>query len=346
MRTLGTTRAALGLWLSIVAGCGDDDTGPSGSGGGCITDVECKGDRICVDGACVSPDDGPADAGPGAGASGSRAAGGSRAGSGATGGSGGRVGASGSGPIDDPELERACGLNCEARTDASCEMNIGSLDQCLAQCLVIDEANRGYCLDEQTAHFACMASGGYTCVSGYPQPKSTCVAEAQALSSCSQMTPCREFCARAAGECAPEGDECVTSCMEEQGSFGDALCGIYYTQLLACWGQKLSCVDGKPAIGECGAQAAEIADCVARRNHECDGFCWAAEALGCGAADCVSTCKAKADQTTCGSYYRRVMECTYGNRALALSCEDGAPTPNATTCASDIMQYETCMQTQ
>jgi hypothetical protein len=28
---------------------------------------------------------------------------------------------------------------------------------------------------------------------------------------------------------------------------------------------------------------------------------------------------------------------------LALSCVDGVPTPDATTCASDIMQYETCM---
>jgi hypothetical protein len=332
---------AVGLWLVIAAGCGDDDAATGQSGGGCITDVECKGDRICADGVCVSPDDGPPVGGGGkAGSSGSPASGADSGVAGARGGAGGR------GPIDDPELERACGLNCEARIDASCEMNIGSLDQCLAQCLVIDEQHRGYCLEEQTDQFACMASGGYTCISGYPQPKSTCIAEAQALGTCTQMTPCREFCARAAGECAAEGDECVTDCMQEQGSFGDALCGIYYSQLLACWGQKLSCVDGKPAIGECGPQAAEIADCVARRNHECDGFCWAAEALGCAPADCLTSCKMKADETSCGHYYRRVMDCTYSNRALALSCEDGVPTPDATMCASDIMQYDTCVQQQ
>jgi hypothetical protein len=347
MRTWGLAGTAVGLWLLVAGGCGDDDTGSGAgaSGGGCITDVECKGDRICADGVCVSPDDAP-DGGSRGGSGGSRATAGSNGGAGDSGMSGARGGRGGSSPVDDPELERACGLNCEARIDAACEMNIGSLDQCLAQCLVIDEVQRGYCLDEQTDQYACMASGGYTCVSGYPQPKSTCIAEAQALSTCSQMTPCREFCARAAGECAPEGEECVTSCREQQGGFGDALCGIYYTQLLSCWAQKLSCVDGKPAIGECGAAAAEIADCVARRNHECDGFCWAADALGCGASDCVATCKTKSDETSCGHYYRRVVECTYGNRALALSCEDGVPTPDATMCASDIMQYQNCMQTQ
>ena len=56
-------------------------------------------------------------------------------------------------------------------------MNIGSLDQCVAQCLVIDESTQGYCLDEMTARYACLASGGYACVSGYPQPKATCSPE-------------------------------------------------------------------------------------------------------------------------------------------------------------------------
>jgi hypothetical protein len=349
MRKLGTVGTAACLWALIAGGCGDDDSaGPQGTGEGCITDVECKGDRICVDGACVDPEDAPVGADGGTARGGS---GGSRAGGGASGGSGdagssGRAGTGGSGPIDDPELERACGLNCEARAEASCAMNVGSLDQCLGQCLVIDEAQRGFCLDEQTAHYACMASGGYTCVSGYPQPKSTCIAEAQALSTCSQMTPCRDFCAKAAGECAPEGDECVTSCMDEQAGFQDAICGIYYTQLLSCWGQKLTCADGKPLVGECGSQVAQVADCIGGRNHACDGFCWAAEALGCGADDCVTTCKAKADATSCGSYYRRVIECAYDSRELVLSCVAGTPTPDATKCMSDIQQYEMCMTSQ
>jgi hypothetical protein len=222
----------------------------------------------------------------------------------------------------------------------------GSLDQCLAQCLIIDEVGRGYCLDEQTAQYACLASGGYTCVSGYPQPKATCLPERQAVATCSQMTPCREFCAKAEGECAPEGDACVKSCLDEQKSYKDAICGVYYTQLLSCWGQKLTCAEGKPAIGECSAQASQVAECIASRNHECDGYCWAAEALGCGSANCVSGCKAKSDESRCGSYYRRIIDCTFDSRMLALSCQNGEPVPSATTCMSQIQQYTDCMATQ
>jgi hypothetical protein len=328
--------------LTLVVSCGDDAGAP---GDGCTTDAECKGDRICVDRECVDPGpfgdrDGGGD--PGSAGRGASAAGGR--GSTTAGRDAGNPGGGGSMVIDDPELERACGLNCEARAAASCAMNIGSVDQCMAQCLVIDEANRGYCLAEQRDQFACLASGGYTCISGYPQPKSTCVAESQALATCTQMAPCRTFCERAAGECAAEGDACLTECMERQTGFEDAICGIYYMQLLACWGPDLTCDGDRPAIGSCGAQVAEIADCVGRRNHDCDGFCWAADQLGCGGADCTTTCMTTADEVRCGSYYRSVLDCAIGNRALQFTCEDGVPTPDPVACSSAIDQYTTCMQ--
>ena len=79
-----------------------------------------------------------------------------------------------------------------------------SLDQCLGQCLIIDEVNNGYCLDEQREQYACLAAGGYTCVSGYPQPEATCISELTALSQCQQLAPCRMFCEQVGGECAPE----------------------------------------------------------------------------------------------------------------------------------------------
>lgn len=317
----------LGL-AAASAACGDDSGGsdPEPTGDGCTTDVECKGDRICVDRECIDPA-GADDAGVGRDA----------------GSSAGRGGSGGTAVVDDPELERACSLNCEARHAAACEMNIGSLDQCLGQCLVADEANQGYCLDEQRAQYACLASGGYTCISGYPQQRATCTAESLAVSMCAQMTPCRAFCAAAEGECAPSGEECVTECLATQAGFADAICGIYYTQLLGCWARDLTCVDGKPSVESCGPAVAEVADCIGLRNHACDGFCWAAEQLGCGSEDCVATCMTQADDTSCGNYYRSVLECTYGNRELALTCEAGVPTPSATECASAIEQYETCM---
>jgi hypothetical protein len=344
------------LCLGLVA-CGDDDSAAGTTSGGCTTDIECKGDRVCEDGECVDPH-GAGDSDGGSGSGGSTHDGGTaaEAGSGGKGtsgqgggtsGSGGTHGGAGSMVIDDPELEAACSLDCMARNDAACEMNIGSLDQCLGQCLVIDESNHGYCLDEMTARYACLASGGYSCVSGYPQPKATCLPEAQALATCSQMTPCRMFCDKAAGTCAPAGDECMVQCMEQTSMFEDAICGIYYTQLISCWGTDLSCENGKPAVGKCGSAVAEVADCVGRRNEACDGFCWAADALGCAPADCVTACKVKTSDSNCGSYYRSLIECSYeySGQGLALSCVGGEPTPDPTECMSQKQQYDMCMAT-
>lgn len=329
--------------LLLVSGCGDDASGDIGDG--CSTDVECKGDRICIDGACVDPsaedpDSGTSNAGEGGAGEGGAGEGG-ESGEGGAGEGGG--GSGGSPVVDDPELEQACTLDCEARHAASCEMNIGSLDQCRGQCLVIDETNR-YCHDEQRNHYACLASGGYECISGYPQQQATCASEALALSECSQLAPCRMFCERAAGDCAPSGEECVTECRATQASFDDAICGIYYGQLLACWStaQDFMCNGDQPAVGSCGPQVSEIADCIGRRNTECDGYCWAAEALGCGSDDCLTDCTAKYDDASCGSYYRSVIDCATQSYQLNMTCEDGEPTPSATECASQLMQHTMC----
>jgi hypothetical protein len=326
------------LSCGFLLACGDDAASGS-KGQGCTTDVECKGDRICVDKQCVDPE----------GSAGERSEAGSAAGSGGAGhaGSGGIAAKGGSAGLpDDPELEEACSRNCEARQNAACPMNTGSLDQCLAQCLIVDEQGFGYCLDEQTAQYACLASGGYTCVSGYPQPKATCVSETQTLSMCSQKAPCRKFCERAqAGDCAPAGGDCATACLEKQNGFEDAICGIYYTQLLSCWGQSLTCNGDIPAIAPCGSAAAQVADCIARRKHPCDGYCWAAEALGCGSSSCVDSCRAKADESTCGRMYRSLVECAYTNNAIQMTCEAGEPTPSS-ACASVREQYTKCMTSQ
>lgn len=336
---------ALACCIVFVAACGDDAQDGAAAGDGCTTDVECKGDRICVDRQCVDPEDAPPDTpdggGGGAGRSAARQDGGvpPRAGSGAA----GRSGAAGNPVIDDPELEHACSLDCEARHAASCSMNIGSLDQCLAQCLIIDEANQGFCLEEQTDLYACRASGGYACVSGYPQPKATCIVEAQAVSQCSQKAPCRRLCERKASVCGDENPDCESECLAEQNGFEDAICGIYYTQLVTCWGQNLVCEEGSVNAAMCGGAISEVADCIGRRNTDCDGFCWAAELIGCGSESCVEDCKAKIDETSCGHYYRSVIDCAIGSHMLNVSCEDGEPIPSTTGCSSQIQQYESCM---
>ena len=153
------------------------------------------------------------------------------------------------------------------------------------------------------------------------------------------------FCAQAAGQCAPAGDGCLTSCNETQSGFEDAICGIYYTQLLSCWNRNGACAGDRPAIEPCRAEISEVADCIASRTHECDGFCWAADQLGCSSSDCVASCKTKTEEVSCGTYYRRVLDCTVGSRELLLSCDGGEPTPDALRCESEIMQWETCTQT-
>jgi hypothetical protein len=332
--------------LAAVA-CGDD-SGGGGTGAGCTTDVECKGDRLCVGGACVDPDDPGASSRDGGPSTGSGDPSSGDAGSADPGSGGSDPGSTPPRPrpvmVDDPELEAACSLNCEARKAASCEMDVGSLDQCLGQCLIIDEVSLGYCHPEQTAHYACLASGGYTCISGYPQQQATCIAEAQALSQCNQMAPCRRYCEQVQGECAPAGEACVMECLDMQtAGFEDTICGIYYMQLVSCWGQGVTCEGDRPAIGSCGAQVAQVADCISSRNHACDGFCWAAEQMGCGATDCVSTCMTETEAASCGYYYERVLDCAIGSRELQMTCEAGEPVPSATACASEIMQHTMCM---
>jgi len=322
-----------------IAACGDDAADGTG-GAGCTTDVECKGDRVCVDHECVDPNADDVDAGGGAGSGG---AGGTGGAAGTGGEAGTKPGGAGGGPPDDPELEKACGRNCEARQAAACGMNTGSLDQCYAQCLVIDEANHGYCLKEQTDQYACLAAGGYTCISGYPQAKSTCLEAAQALAMCNQKAPCRAYCDRKAASCGESDADCVDECLAEQASFSDAICGIYYTQLITCWATNLTCEGGMPKTGtSCDAAIAEVADCIGRRNHECDGFCWAAEHLGCGSESCVADCKAKADEVNCGHYYRNVLDCATGSRKLGISCEDGAPKLSS-ECLSGSDSYSMCV---
>jgi len=323
------------LIVSWLSSCGDD-SGPAAPLEGCGSDSDCKGERICMGGECVDPDD------PGGGGSGRSSSSGRDGGAAQDSGSA-PSGGSAAMPIDDPELEQACISDCEARQVPACTMNLGSLDQCMAQCLIIDEANQGYCLEEQTDLYACRASGGYSCVSGYPMPKATCLMEAQEVSKCSLDLPCRRYCDMSEAACTPDGEECLANCRAQQTGFEDLSCMFDYNQLLACWTQNGTCQTDQPAAEPCAEMVAEVADCIASRNHACDGFCWAAELLGCGSEDCVSTCMATSESSTiCGSYYRNLMSCTFQSRDLRLACVDGVPTPTA-ECDSAAMQYESCM---
>lgn len=352
------------LWVVVLVTLGGCVSGGDGTQGfeGCGSDVDCKGDRICVEGSCTDPDaageaasgggdeSGDASSGESGGQSEQSDAGpASSSGVGGSGGSGG-LGEAGGGRVDsvfvdDPDLEAACIRDCEAKHAAQCEMPIGSLDQCMGQCLVIDEINGGYCLDERREQYDCLAEGGYTCVQGYPQPQSTCINEAQALATCSQEYPCRRLCDEIEGtSCAPEGD-CFESCRAtEQEGFEDYACSFDYSRLVTCWGLNPECDGDRVSVANCQREVVSVADCIGLRTSECEGFCWAAEILGCGSSDCVSECSSNVDDAACGRQYERLVECAYDSYdALYLSCEDGVPTLTE-ECESEAQEYETCVQ--
>jgi len=347
MRCLGLCWAC----VLIVSGCGGGDEASQPAG--CGADTDCRGDRICENSICVDPEDRQSAAGTdGSGGDSDgegegdaqEPAGGNGGGAGGSGGGGSSVTVGSDGVIDDPALEEACMRDCEARHAADCEMPIGSLDQCRGQCLIVDEVQNGYCLDERREHYDCLADGGYTCVSGYPQPQSTCIAQSQALAMCNQESPCRSYCDAIDGmSCAPEGD-CFESCRADEQGFEEAICGVYYTQLVSCWGQQPSCEGDRPSIAGCERQVAQVADCIGLRTGECEGFCWAAGMLGCAAQDCVEQCTPKLEDAACGYRYRRLLDCSYESYdGLYLECVDGEPTPTS-GCQSEAMEYDSCMQ--
>lgn len=333
------------LAMLVCAACLGGGSNGSSDGAtfeGCGSDADCKGDRICVEGQCVDP------SGGGGSAAMSVDAGGGTGGTGGVGGGGPDAGADTGTPptgevIDDPLLEAACIADCEAKHAVACEMSFGSLDQCMGQCLVIDEYGHGYCLVEQRAHYNCLAAGGYTCAAGYPQPKSTCIAEATALSACNQQVPCRHFCDVAKDRCAPGGAMCFETCTASKAGFEDLICSYDYDRLLMCWTTDLMCNGDRPSVVGCEEAVAEIADCVSRRQTECDGYCWALDLLGCGSPTCVTSCTTKTEHPSCGYRYENLLRCAHQSNALQVSCQAGKPVFGV-ECDSAKQEYDSCVQ--
>jgi len=337
------------LLCVAVSGCtGGEGGGGSSDGGGtfegCGSDADCKGDRICEDSVCVNPGSGGGDGdSPGDGdgdrpgdGDGDRPAG---DGDGDSSGDGDRQA-----PLDDPALEAACMSDCQAKWDADCPAGFPSLDQCNGQCLIIDEINGGYCHDEQRAQYNCLAGGGYSCgVNDYAQPNSTCVVESQALQVCNQQVPCWTLCDQGEYGCSADRDSCVQKCDEDFAQFEDFLCANYYNQLLTCWGQQetLDCQGGKPSLAGCGPQVAEIGDCLDRYGETCDGFCWAAEQLGCGTG-CQASCTDNDEDVSCSYEWGRIIDCALGNRELYMRCDGDVAVPTG-ECASEVQNYDDCV---
>lgn len=346
-RVPGVWGLGLAATLCVASAC-ETEQAPATLLSGCGSDADCKGDRVCESGLCVSPSGEGADgtaSSTGAGddgASETGVAGTSDTSGTQSDGESGGVPEGGGTPVDDPELEQACMRDCDARAAAACEMDL-SQDQCYAHCLVRDEANRGFCLDELSAQYSCLGSGGYTCVQGYPRAQSTCIAENLAYSECAQRIPCWDFCAAEHNGCKASEEACVTSCETELDGVEDAYsCQHDWQQLLSCWtwDDSFACGTDAPEVGGCGDEVGEVAECL-NREESCLGFCWAAELLGCGEG-CLADCQAKSDHPSCGRDHDRLVECAAGYDGVRFSCEAGAPAISD-DCMSNMQDWQDCL---
>ncbi len=351
-----TTAMAVIAALSATA-CSSDDDGTSLPG--CGSDVDCKGDRVCENGQCVDPGatggasggsagsgtDGeagnPGDGGDSGGSGGEAAPGGS-GGSGSAGETGGSSGTGGSDGVDDPMLEAACIADCDAMTDAGCEETLPSHDQCVASCLMLDASLQGYCFKETRDYYACKADGGYSCLDGRAIPHSSCIEEQTARTECTLAVPCRKYCVTAVEEsCADDHQTCVEQCLDERKQL-DSSCAYDYDRLIACWTDRLICENGLPSPLECEEDLAEAAWCIGVHDEDCQGYCWAADILGCGSDTCVTDCREKMDDSRCGTYWRSALNCVLSLSTLNMSCSDGIPLPSG-SCAAEVQSYDDCL---
>ena len=86
----------------------------------------------------------------------------------------------------------------------------------------------------------------------------------------------------------------------------------------------------------------EVGSCVQEESDSyCDGWCYAANSLGCGGDDCAADCAAKAADMTCGTAWNEMMNCAlfFGDAACT---EDAGLMANG-ICDSETEAYTTCL---
>lgn len=261
-------------------------------------------------------------------------------------GTGGQVstgGAGGTGQVEVTALEASCNAEIAAMYATPCPSTQLTENQALAQCLVQALSLADDCGQEIVDYNNCFADGGYTCsAAGTPTPNSTCVAEVTALQTCQAKAPCKAYCAEAK-EAGCGAADCEQACLARQAQL--VHCENYYGGLVSCWAGSLTCSGGKPVNTGCEESIGSVGWCIATfaggtAAGDCEGYCWAAETLGCGAG-CAADCAAKINDATCGYQYRNILRCAVDLQELNLTCAGGVPTPG-TACDNDISNYQAC----
>ena len=72
----------------------------------------------------------------------------------------------------------------------------------------------------------------------------------------------------------------------------------------------------------------------------CEGWCWAAERLGCAPEGCAADCAAKLEEEACGMQWLDMVDCAtfFGDAA----CQDGTFLSNG-ICESEAQAYQMCV---
>ena len=330
------------LVLAAVVGCGG---GNDGGGGG-------------------DDDDSNAGAGDQGGTSGSSGSGGSNNGgtdnggtdnggsSGAsTGGKGGTTGKGGSGgsatgatgPALD-RIEEACDADCAEQYALDCTPPNTNELTCRSQCAAQTGQLGDFCLAEYAAVVECRAEGGYECLTTYPSPRATCGSEQLALRECMANLGCKRSCQKSVEDsCTSLSlDDCIDACIAK-GEDLPTSCVYSWDSIAMCKVQAgATCADGElttPAT--CAHNVMYLAECISDESMDmCDGWCFAANTLGCGGDDCAADCAARAADPTCGTAFNDMLDC-------ALFFDDAACSGDMllgnSSCESDATAYTTCL---
>jgi len=357
MRSIVVLGMSILFATALFVACGGDD-------GGCGSDNDCKGDRICVDSECVDPNEERAsgdlsetnesDEGSGSSQSGDSSGSGEEAGTGGSEGDngdagttqseGGSGGAGGGFDPADEALEAACMADCDAMHLPECDEYTVPLDQCLASCLLLDASLNGYCFKEYENVYTCKAEGGYECLQDRPVPHASCTEQQNILTECRAEIPCRNYCETAVDEgCAQDESSCLEQCKTDKTRLESAASG-YFDRLLNCWTQSLICENGRPSVSGCEDEIAETAWHVGVHDDWCSGYCWGAELLGCGSEQCENVCQTKMGESSCGSRYRSLLNCVVSLSSFNMICTDEGPEPSG-SCVDEQASYDSCLET-
>jgi hypothetical protein len=276
--------------------------------------------------------------------------GGSGGSTGGTGGSSSGSGGSGAAATDDllDEIDAHCERSCDSQYALDCAPPSSNKLVCEANCVAQTAQLGDFCLREYADYVKCQADGGHACVQDTPYPNSTCAGQQLAFSQCAQHLGCKRDCKVSIDlGCTTEThDACTEACIANVTDLPDnGACSVYREQIAMCRATQAnpSC-NGDEVLtpAACAYWVLEVGACVQEESMSyCDGWCYAANTLGCGGDDCAAGCAAKVAHETCGTAWTEMMDCALFFGDAACTADMGLMANGI--CESEVDTYTTCL---